>query len=81
MPRSYYFLICAFMATFFSCTRFAKMAIKNYKESRKSKNIRNYWTLDNPKTEDNKENRTIEIIKKVFLFVLYFPTTSSTILE
>ena len=45
MPRSYYFLICAFMATFFSCTRFAKVAIKNYKESRKSKNIRNYVML------------------------------------
>lgn len=45
MPRSYYFLICAFMATFFSCSRFAKVAIKNYKESRKSKNIRNYVML------------------------------------
>ena len=45
MPRSYYFLICAFMATFFSCIRFAKVAIKNYKESRKSKNIRNYVML------------------------------------
>lgn len=45
MPRSYYFLICAFMATFFSCIRFAKVAIKNYKESRKSTNIRNYVML------------------------------------
>ena len=45
MPRSYYFLVFAFMTTFFLCIRFAKVAIKNYKESRKSKNIRNYIML------------------------------------
>ena len=45
MPRSYYFLTYACMVTFLSCIRFAKVVFKSFKETYKTKNVKNFIML------------------------------------
>lgn len=42
MPRSYYFIDCVIMVALFSCTRFAKVALKSIKNTSRKKNIKRF---------------------------------------
>ena len=45
MPRSYYFLMYVWMVIFLSCIRFAKVVLKNFKESHRLKNAKKFLML------------------------------------